>query len=75
MLGWPNRKKRKPNDIVDDSAMEEEKQEDPKVIDKIKELERNYGEALTWIWANETQLGDPTRSSSFRFEIVKCPEA
>jgi hypothetical protein len=57
MLAGPPSKKRKINQISNDSDMEEAKENPEDLKRKIKELEDNYGAALTWIHAAEEQLG------------------
>ncbi len=57
MLAGPNPKKSKLNEVSNDSQMEEEKESAADLQKKIKELEENYGKALTWIQAAEQHLG------------------
>jgi hypothetical protein len=67
MLAGPPSKKRKLNEIANDENMEEEKENPENLKRKIKELEDNYGKALTWIHAAEEHIGQ--QQPKFQFEI------
>ena len=65
MLAGPPSKKRKINQISNDSDMDEAKENPEDLKRKIKELEDNYGAALTWIQAAEEHLGQ--QQPKFKF--------